>query len=179
MSSKASQWSLRSLLIAAAIIPAAIYMLVKANPMLVSVAVTISITAWIATAIVAVVGTGERQAFARGALIAATVYGAVVYYLDELNLQTAKLFTTGLLYHAHEACVTRIIGSTQSGFGGAGGMMRMMMANESPMAGHFAIIGQIYWGVLIAILGGWFAWRVVRREQNEAAERPTTDGKET
>lgn len=181
------QWSLRNLLIATAIIPVAVYMLAKANAMLVSAVITVAIAVWIAMAIVAFVGKGERRAFASGALIAATVYGAVVYFLGDLSLVGSSLFTTGLLYYAHEACVTRTMVPVQGGMGMGGGgsmmmmsgmgggMPAMMLANESPNGQHFVMIGQAYWGILIGIIGGWFACWVARREQNEAAARPNSN----
>jgi hypothetical protein len=96
------QWSLRTLLIATAIVPVAIFAIAKSTPLYVSAAVTVAAVAWIVVAIIAWIDTGSRQAWARGMILAATAYGLLVVSMGtELELQGSRLATSGVLYYAH------------------------------------------------------------------------------
>jgi small neutral amino acid transporter SnatA (MarC family) len=98
------QWSLRTLLIATAIVPLAIYAISKATSFYISAVITIATTAWIGVAIVASTGIGSRGAWARGATVAATAYGLLIVCMGtELELRGSKLPTSGVLFYAHDA----------------------------------------------------------------------------
>lgn len=97
-----AQWSLRTLLIATAIVPLAIFAIAKATPFHVSAVLTVAAIAWIAVAIMAWIDSGSRQAWARGVILAATAYGLLVVWMGtELNLVGSRLATSGALYYAH------------------------------------------------------------------------------
>ncbi len=97
-----AQWSLRTLLIATAVIPLAIFAIAKSTPLYVSAVLTIAAIAWIAVAIMAWIDSGSRQAWARGVILAATAYGLLVIWMGtELELVGSRLATSGALYYAH------------------------------------------------------------------------------
>lgn len=97
------QWSLRTRLIATAIVPLAIFAISKSTPFYVSAVLTVATIAWIAVAIMAWIDTGSRQAWARGVILAATAYGLLVVGMGkELDLFGSNLATSRVLYYAHE-----------------------------------------------------------------------------
>lgn len=164
MATKLGQWSLRALLIATAILPVAIYALVKATPMIASVAITLGMLTWTATVIVWLTEKEERQAIARGIAVAAFVYALAFWYTDQTQeYQRRSLVTTRLLVIAYENCETE----TQVPRGNGRGTDTV----RSPDSFAFGVVGQVYWCILSGIAGGLFA-RWVYRHRKEAESRP-------
>jgi hypothetical protein len=193
-----AQWSLRTLLVATAVVPVAILAIFKATALYVSAVLTLAVIAWIAVAIMAWIDTGSRQAWARGVILAATAYGLLVVWMGtEFELVGSKLATSGVLYYAHVWAVptgsepiesvpltfTSPDGS-QITFGNsininspisvnsANGLSATFQSlsvwtNTSPTRRDFATIGHVYWGMLLGLVGGWFAAWIERRKREE------------
>lgn len=127
------QWSLRTLLIATAVVPLAIFAIAKSTPFYVSAVMTFAAITWIVVAITAWTGTGPRQAWARGAILAASAYGLLVVWLGtELELRGSKLATSGALFYAHHAWAKPFDSEGRVPDGGTvllGGIKRL---NETP-----------------------------------------------
>jgi hypothetical protein len=123
------QWSLRTLFIATAIVPVAIFVIAKSTPFYISTVVTIAIAAWIAVAIVAWVGDGSRRAWARGTILSATAYGLLIAWMGtELDLFGSKLATSGVLFYAHDVLTKPIDSEVSVPEGGTvllGGIQRL------------------------------------------------------
>jgi hypothetical protein len=202
------QWSLKSLLVATAIIPLAVFAIAKSTPFYVSAVVTVAAVVWIAIAILAWVETGQRQAWARGMLVAATGYAILIYALgSEIGLSGSRLATSHLLGYAYQAAFpqqlqqlqlvapTQVLTTTVMDPNGRfvvtqppnsvvqlspqvtfnGNVMTLpyplAVGTASPQPQDFCTIGHVYWGVLLALVGGWFAAWIARRQKQEA-EKP-------
>lgn len=193
------QWSLRTLLIATAIVPVAIYVIAKSTPFYISAVATVAAFGWIAVAIAAWVSSGSRQAWARGAILAATTYGALVVWMGtELDLGRSQLATSQLLQVAKQAFTPRIIISedpeedlglrpvfketvresptrVSSPTGVATFVTMPHFVDALPINRNFAIIGHIYWGAVFGLVGGCFAQWLVQHEQPGVVTR-TSNG---
>ncbi len=199
------QWSLKTLLIATAIIPVAVFAITQSTPFYVSAVVTAAAIAWIAIAILAWVETGQRQAWARGMMIAATGYAILVFALGgEVGLSGSRLATSHVLAYAYqgvfqqqpqllqlqtpaEVLTTTVMDSngsivlTQPPNGSVqvtpqfyinGNVTSfpypLQVVSTSPQPQDFGTIGHVYWGALFALVGGWFAAWIARRQKQEA-----------
>lgn len=188
------RWTLLNLLIAAATIPVAIYMLVKANATLAGIAVLLAFAVWIAALVIGLTGRGKQRVFAAGALAALTIYAGLVLSEEQFSLTQSKLPTSGLLYYAHEACVTE---QSPREYTGPSVTVRqvldakvatpllppplarvvpfMTVTEETPTSENFAIVGHVYWGLLFATICGCFACWIAKAEPMSTALRPTSD----
>jgi hypothetical protein len=173
MALKVGQWSLRGLLIAAAVLPIAIYALLRATPMIASMVLPLASLGWIAMVIVWLTEKGERQAFARGATIVALAYGCSVWYITptELNHPAARptrsLITSYLLDIVYASCET----TTPAPASPTGGAKAIVM----PKGLAFMQVGHAYWCVMVGTAGGFFArWVYQNRERQESSSSAIT-----
>lgn len=149
----------------------------------------------IAFAVIAIVDSGRRQAFATGFVAAIVVYTAVFFLTpgNELDPYEGKLPTTMLLRPLFEATTkqtwtdlvtgeelpdyvpTPAISAARGGTitePGTGGIpvVRSVGLSESPNRAQFMSIGHIFWAALFGYLVGKFALHVFGR-------RNTGDGR--
>lgn len=193
------QWSLKTLLAAAAIIPPSIYAYMKPSPMLATGAVSVSLLAFAAVSIVAYVSRGQRQAWCRGAMIAGGLYGLLVYHLGtESQLYGSRLPTSFVLMRLHQtignydpvpdASDTMIMSDfsvrdiqKQRLRDGRGNVIPSRVIQHRDDMGtttylepvypyDFGTIGHCYWAVAFGLLGAWFAVWIVRQERPEHDE---------
>jgi len=177
--------SLRMLLIFVAIMALAIVSLRYASVGWQMLVWTLTLVAFVAEAIVAVVDRGPRQAFAIGFTIALLVYGIVLMLaapLDaplshnpEFNPAVGRLLTTRLLHPLYAAVADVRWYNLQSGLlvpndnsglsGGESGSANITLS-EWPDRGVFASIGHLWWAFLFGCCGGWFARRVYLRRNS-------------
>lgn len=187
------RWTLLNLLIAAAMIPVAVYMLVKANATLAGIAVLLAFAAWITALVIGLAGKGKPRVFAAGALFALTIYAGLVLSEEKFSLTQSMLPTAGLLYHAHKACVMEPSPREYTGIrqvldarvalpllpppqAPAAPLVPVLTATEeTPTSENFAIVGHVYWGLLFATICGCFACWIAKAEPMSTAPRPTGD----
>jgi hypothetical protein len=172
-------------LVAAAIIPIAIYILVKANATLAGIAILLAFAAWIVALVIGRTGHGKERAFAAGALVAFTIYAGLVLSEGKFSLTRSMLPTSGLLYYAHEACVVRTMTEVEILSPGTALLSppvpgtAMMMTDETPTPENFAIVGHVYWGLFFATLCGWLACWLAKGEPTLTALRRTSESDAT
>lgn len=165
MAIKLGQWSLLALLIATAVLPVAVYALVKATPIIASIAITLGTLGWIAMVIVCFTERDEPQAIARGIAVAAFVYALAFFYTDQTEpYQKRSLATSRLLDISFEYCMTQTEVPASDGRG-----IRTVV---SPDRIAFKIVGQVYWCVAFGLAGGYFARWVYRRRKRREAKLP-------
>ncbi len=177
------QWSLRTLLIATAIVPVAIFAIAQSTRFYATAMVNLAAVAWTIVAIAACSSTVTRQKWARGAIVAATAYGLFLYLLpSELELEGSGFVTSGALFYAHRFRAHLIGEEEEENLGlrptpsdAAFAIYRVGPATLFPERQNFAIIGHVYCGVLFGIAGGYFAQWLVQHEQRNASLR-TSNG---
>jgi hypothetical protein len=179
------QLSLRSLLVAVALVALAIVSLRFASDAWWTLIMSILELMLFAAVILAILDRGERQAFAIGFVVAMTCYGLVFQIIPterpfgshghpELNPDIGRLPTSRLLrpiYYsiAYIGLVDVTTGkplansNPQMG-GGASGNYSM---GELPSREIFMTIGHAWWAILLGVCGGLFARWVYRRRTCE------------
>lgn len=191
------QWSLRSLLIAAAVLTVAIFGLYQSTPTWVSVVTSVAGLLWIAIGVVAVASTDSRRTWARGVFVAATLYGILVFALGgELGLTGSRLATSQVLawafqftpqhsFEIHPDSTYVTFSGVPNGRLNISGPMGNVNASRISF-GQFAAlrlwnprqdfgtIGHTYWAILFGLLGGWFALFIERQRPREPAESSQT-----
>jgi len=158
------RFSLRTLLIVAAVVPLAFYALVKVDSIAVSLALTVAVLGWMASLIVWAAGEGESREVARGFAIAALAYGFLALgNFGETVFGRYGLFTTRLLHLLHEV-VAEKTANPNSGI------------IERPPLETFTDLGEVYWCIAFGLAGGWFAAWLYRRRQkaNRASPEEST-----
>jgi membrane associated rhomboid family serine protease len=146
------RFSLKTLLIAAAVVPVATYGFVQANPFTTKIVVSVSVVAWIVAAIMASEGMGEIRAFARGIAIASLAFAVVTWSTGSVY-GNAHLFSYDLLLIAHKRVFVNADLST------------------SPTVQEFLLVGQVYWCAVVGLIGGWFAVCLYRRRIRQPQSR--------
>jgi hypothetical protein len=185
------QLSLRSLLVAVALVALTIVSLRFASEAWWTLVITIAAIALGAAMILAIVDRGERQAFAIGFVVAMAGYGIVLKALPkystfgsqghpEFNPDVGQLPTTILLrpvYHAIAQIglidlstgkpVPNAAAQIGGGLGGGGMGSANYSMSESPPREVFMRIGHAWWAILLGVCGGLFARWVYRRRTRE------------
>jgi hypothetical protein len=143
------RFSLKTLLIAAAVVPVAVYALAVANPFVASVAIIVTLLAWIAMILAWIECVGESRAFARGWVLAMTIYLTAEFWAIPKFTQGAVLVSTSILTLADG-----LLGPRSQGYE------------------WFYYVGESWLCLLVGLAGGWFAGWLYRRRQN--ADKPNT-----
>lgn len=176
------QWSLRTLFIATAIVPVAIFAIAQSTRFYATAMVNLAAVAWVAVAITAWGSVGTLKNWARGALIAATAYGLLIFSLPaELELEGSGFATSGGLYYAHRLRAHLLneeeeesLGLRASSWDPPFVTYRLDPPIPFPERRNFAIIGHVYWGIIIGAAGGCFAQWLAQREHRDVTPRTST-----
>lgn len=159
------RFSLRTLLIAAAVVPLAFYILAKATPFTASLVVTAVVLMWTGAAVAASVGDGEFNVVARGFAISAAIYAVFAFGIDPYLFSNQFLITRRPLNWLFDSVkLVTITPATQS---------LPSRYSTFPMHESFGFIGQSYFIVVAGLVGGWFAGWLYRRRQK--ASQPGTE----
>ena len=178
------QLSLRSLLVLVTLIALAIVSLRFASEAWRTAVLTIVLVAFWAAVIVAAIDRGKQQAFAIGFVLTMIIYAATVLILPlavyqfnntnpEFNPATGRLPTTRLLNPLYTAVADVhwfdfFTGKEIRGFdpnkSGSNSGPQQLSLKEYPSRYVFAMIGHLWWALLLGFCGGWFAkWIYLRR----------------
>lgn len=156
------RFSLKTLLIAAAVVPVAAFSLAKADATIAAIVATIAFLAWVAAVIVWRESEGEQRSVVSGCAISALLYAIAVYVTGVFGtglpgLQVG-LLTSRPLELAYPLVAVKV--KIQTSFGTLDG--------DFPAFEHYFLIGHLYWCVLVGLAGGWFAgWLYRRRRRPE------------
>jgi hypothetical protein len=148
------RFSLKTLLIAAAVIPLAAYGLFRATPLLSSLAITIVCFSWCAMIVACLEGDGELRAFARGFLISSLLYVALALWVVPRYVSAQELITSTLLIQAHQVTYT-------------------LLKEDCPQYVPFYFVGESLWCLSVGMASGWLAGWLYRRRQK--ANQPNTE----
>lgn len=139
------RFTLKTLLIAAAVTPVAAYVLYSANSLIASFVMATAAIGWIASLNVWLGSEGELREFARGFTLSTLAYGAMAFgIVPATSLVRDGLGTTRLLHLLHEGIAVQ---TRHPEFG----------IIVSPERGPFIVIGEFYYCVVIGLAGGILA----------------------
>jgi hypothetical protein len=195
------QFSLKKLLAATVFMAVCCAALKYASPAWWLILSGLSLLAFMALAVMAVVGVGQQQGFARGFVICVLIYGAVLFLsgLQELDPYVGRLPTTKALLPVYQFIQsgnyvdlmtgqpvppptnsrTSFNGGMLGGGGMGGGMGGMIGYLEQPDRKDFMTIGHLLWADLLGLIGGLFAGFIVRRSAARSAEpAPSSTGQD-
>lgn len=157
------RFTLKTLLIAATVVPVAAYVLYSANSLLASFVMVAAAIGWIASLNVWLGSEGELREFARGFCLSALAYGAMAFVIvPSTSLVRDGLGATRLLHLLHERIVVQ---TRHPEFG-------MLV---SPELGPFIVIGEFYYCVIIGLAGGILAGWLYRRKKTRDRAEPASD----
>lgn len=154
------RFSLKTLLIAAAVVPVAIYALDNVTRGIAIAALNLVLSIGAVALVISLEAEGERRIFARGFLAVAVAYAVVSYLTDSNDKSSIPLVTTALLDMAYKQTVI---------YPPRGPVKTMPVPEYRP----FMVVGQIYWSVLFGLIGGWSAGWLYHRRQK--ANQPRTE----
>lgn len=165
------RFSLKTLLIAAAVVPLAAYGLVRATPFIESIVITIAVLTWLAGVVVSLECEGEFRAVARSFVVTSLAFAIFTWGGNANNNGNQRLLTDQLLSRVHGLVVVETEVPVSFGFG-----ISAVGVKQLPSLEQFLAVGQIYWCAIVGLAGGWLAgWFYRRQKANQSSTEASTD----
>ncbi len=146
------RFSLKTLLIAAAVVPVAAYVLVNATQLIATIVLNIALLGWMTSLVLSRESGGELGAFARGFATITSAFAFVTWGNSSIQGN-------------HYLVTSRLISRTYWDFG--------FVKSQFPDPESYYLVAQVYWCVIFGIVGGWFAAWLYRRRQK--ANQPSME----